>query len=382
MEWYIRLAETGLIPDFLLRIGIRRILHSRLKEFRRMDVEAEARYITDLADKFSRGPIAVTPERANEQHYELPPEFFELFLGKYRKYSSGFWPELHGGKDEEDAGPSGRGEGVGVRDEILPTRSDCINPSPVRPSLADALDASEEAMLDLTVRRARIEDGDRILDLGCGWGSFSLYAAERFPASRITAVSGSKYQIEHINREAVRRGLDNVRAELSDINDFHPRERFDRVVSVEMFEHMKNYRELFGRIAGWLEPGGRLFVHIFSHIRYSFEYPDDGSWMARTFFTGGTMPSDHLLLYFSDDFAAETHWRVSGRHYRKTLRAWLEKYDRNRSRILPILESVYGPAAAKRWFVYWRLFLMGCEETFGLGGGNEFIVSHYLFRKG
>ena len=289
-------------------------------------------------------------DRANEQHYELPPEFFGLFLGKYRKYSSGYWP---------DSSPAGH------RDIALDA----------------ALDASESAMLELTVRRAQIADGQCILDLGCGWGSFCLYAAENFPASQFTAVSGSKDQIAYIRSEANRRGLKNIRAELSDVGDYRPAKRFDRVVSVEMFEHMKNYRKLFSRIAEWLEPEGKLFVHIFSHVRYPFEYPEDGSWMARTFFTGGTMPSDQLLFYFADDFAAEQHWRVSGLHYRKTLRAWLTRYDRNRSRILPILESVYGPGKAKRWLVYWRLFLIGCEETFGLNGGNEFIVSHYLFSK-
>jgi cyclopropane-fatty-acyl-phospholipid synthase len=354
MEWYIRITETGLVPDFLVRIGIRRLLKQTLREVHSMDIEEEGEYLMRLVRKFSAGPIALSVERANEQHYELPPEFFRRFLGRRMKYSSGYWSGDHSlrlGRERK------------------------------RNKLTAGLDEAEAAMLELTSRRAEVGDGQRILDLGCGWGAVSLYLAQAYPHARITAVSGSRYQIDYIREQAREQGYTNLEAIACDINDFQPKDRFDRIISVEMFEHMKNYRELLQRICSWLEPGGKLFVHLFSHHRYCYEYPDTGSWMARTFFTGGTMPSDYLLLYFHSGLTLEGHWRVSGDHYRKTLRAWLDRYDRNRRHIMPILESAYGTKEAKRWFIYWRLFLMACEETFGLRDGNEYLVSHYLFEK-
>ncbi len=335
-EWYLGLVETGLIPDRLLRIGIRRLLKKDLRQSRSMGVEEYGAYCREKVEQFSQGPIAVKTEKANEQHYEVPPEFFLSALGPRMKYSAGCWP------------------------------------SP-KTSLAE----SEEAMLELTCRRGEIEDGMKLLDLGCGWGAFSLYAAETYPKADILAVSGSKDQARYIEGEIERRGLSNLRVITSDINDFAPDEKFDRVVSVEMFEHMKNYRELMRRISQWLNPKGKLFVHIFSHREFCYEYTK--GWMARTFFSGGTMPSDHLLLYFQEHLTLRQHWRINGNHYRRTLRAWLDRLDAHRKTVEPILKETYGPREAARWRIYWRLFFMACEETFALGGGNEYIVSHYLF---
>ncbi len=353
MEWYIRLVETGLIPDWLIRLGIRRLLANHLKIYRTMSVEEWAERFSRIRETFSNGPIAVAVEKANEQHYELPPDFFTLFLGPHMKYSCGYWTERANSPTETTPGAKGTG--------------------------STGLAGSEEAMLELTCSRAQVEDGQTILDLGCGWGALGLYIAEQFPNSVVVTVSGSKDQAGYINGQKEHRGITNLTTRTADINDFHPEQKFDRIISVEMFEHMKNYRELTARVADWLKPGGKLFVHIFSHREFCYEYTD--SWMARTFFSGGTMPSDDLLLYFQEQLHIEKHWRVSGLHYKKTLRAWLDRFDGNRGRIMPVLVRAYGEKDAARWRVYWRLFFMACEETFGLDGGNEYIVSHYLFGK-
>lgn len=337
-EWYLDLVESGLLPDWVLRMGIRRLLTSELKTFRRMGVEDYSRYFLEKIDQFSRGPLAVQTEKANEQHYEIPPEFFLAVLGPRMKYSGGYWP-----------------------------------------SPETTLAESEEAMLELTCRRAEVEDGMKILDLGCGWGALSLYAAEKYPAAEILAVSGSKGQARYIEGEIQKRNLPNLHVVTSDINDFSPRDTFHRVISVEMFEHMKNYRKLLKRISRWLLPGGKLFVHIFSHREYCYEYTQ--GWMARTFFSGGTMPSDSLLLHFQEDLSLRKHWRINGHHYGRTLRAWLNRMDTNRKKVQPILKETYGPRDAARWRIYWRLFFMACQETFELAGGNEYIISHYLFER-
>ena len=238
-------------------------------------------------------------------------------------------------------------------------------------------------MLALTCTRAELADGQEVLELGCGWGSLSLFMAAHYPKSRITAVSNSRTQKAYIDEQARQRGLQNLRVITADMNEFQAEGTFHRVVSVEMFEHMRNYEKLMERIARWLEPGGKLFVHIFTHkeLAYLFEVKDDTDWMSKYFFTGGIMPSDSLLLYFQRDLSIEQHWRVSGGHYQKTAEAWLANMDGRREQILPLFEETYGADQAVKWWSYWRIFFMSCAELWGFRGGTEWFVSHYLFSK-
>jgi cyclopropane-fatty-acyl-phospholipid synthase len=245
------------------------------------------------------------------------------------------------------------------------------------------LDEAEECMLALTCERAGLANGQQILELGCGWGSLSLWMAEHFPGARITAVSNSRTQKQHIDAMAAARGLTNLEIITQDMNVFTIDRQFDRVVSVEMFEHMKNYQLLLRKVAGWLVPGGRLFVHIFTHRELAYHYEDKGpdDWMTRYFFAGGQMPSDDLLLYFQDDLRIENHWCVSGTHYQRTAEAWLENMDANKAEIWPLFEKTYGPDQARKWWVYWRVFYMACAELWGYDKGNQWHVSHYRFQK-
>ncbi len=337
------LLAKNLLPDAAIRIGIRNLLAKKLREEDRGDVEKQQAALLDFIADLDQRPIAIKTDEANEQHYEVPTEFFQHCLGPRLKYSSGYWPR-------EDT------------------------------TFAE----SEEAMLALTCERADLADGQHILELGCGWGSLTLWMAEKFPNARITGVSNSRTQREFIEGEAARRGLGNVTILTVNMNTFEAgAEAIDRVVSVEMFEHMKNYRRLMAKVASWLKPDGRLFVHIFTHrdFAYHFEGKDPSDWITRYFFEGGTMPSDHLLLYFQDDLKIERHWRVSGMHYQRTSEAWLQNMDRNDAAIRPLLEKTYGAEQAAKWRAYWRVFYMSCAELWGYRGGSEWIVSHYRFRK-
>ena len=337
----IELAEKGIIPDFFIRQGIVRNCENRLNNENVSNTEKVSSRKQSWIQQMKESPVALVPEKANEQHYEVPPAFFEKVLGKHLKYSSGYWPD-------------------GV----------------------NSLDDSEESMLELSFKRAQFKDGDSILELGCGWGSLTCYMASKLPNSKITAVSNSKDQKEHILNRCKNQGLGNIEVITADMNDFETENNYDRVVSIEMFEHMRNYKKLLSKISSWLNDGGKLFIHIFTHqsVVYPFENQGEADWMAREFFSGGMMPSHDLLLHFQDDLIIEDVWRISGTHYEKTSLAWVNKMDANKDSVMKIFSETYGDDA-KLWFQRWRIFFMSCEKLFGYNNGSEWGVSHYRFSK-
>lgn len=341
--WYNSLLEKNRIPDALIRIGIRSLLKQRLKDERKENAEAQQAHLMSLIEELKATPgIAINTQEANEQHYEVPTEFYTYCLGKHLKYSSGYW----------------------------------------NPGVTD-IDTSEKDMLELTCQRAELRDGQQVLELGCGWGSLSLFMAAKYPGSTFTVLSNSRTQKLHIDEQAKLRGISNLTVITNNINEFKLNQTFDRVVSVEMFEHMRNYQTLMKLVADMLKPDGKLFVHIFTHkeVAYKFEVVDETDWMSKYFFTGGIMPSDDLLLYFNEQLCIEKHWHVSGIHYSKTSEAWLSNMDRHKAEIMPLFEKTYGKEQAVKWWVYWRLFYMACAELWGYNNGEEWIVSHYLFTK-
>lgn len=342
MKKLMELADLGWLPDQLIRFGIRRLDKKRLQAEARRNSEDNGNVLKRFIENMRHSPIALQPRKPNEQHYEIPPAFFQRVLGKHLKYSGCYWPQ-------------------GVMN----------------------LDEAEEKMLLLTCERAQLHDGMEILELGCGWGSLCLWIARHYPNSQILAVTNSRLQEAFIRSKIAAEKLNNIRVITADMNDFLPDRQFDRVVSVEMFEHMRNWPLLLHRISCWLKPEGRLFLHIFTHRRFTYSYDaeDDENWMGKYFFSGGVMPSDELLFYFLDHLTVDQHWHVNGLHYSKTAEAWLENLKRNRTHILPIMQDVYGPQDAERWLQRWRIFFMACAELWGYGNGQEWLVSHYLLNK-
>lgn len=340
--WYDFFLENNKLPDAALRIGIRKLLKQRLKDETLGDAELQQQKLNDLIAELKSSPIAINTADANAQHYELPTAFFKYCLGKNLKYSSAYFKP-------------------GVK----------------------SLDTAEADMLALTCARAELADGQDVLELGCGWGSLSLYMAAKFPNSSFTVVSNSATQKAFIDETARQREIQNLTVLTSDMNSFTIADTFDRVVSVEMFEHMRNYQLLLGKVASFLKPEGKLFVHIFTHLNlaYKYEVKDETDWMSKYFFTGGIMPSNYLLFYFNQHLRVSKHWVVNGQHYAKTAEAWLTNMDRHQKEIMPLLEETYGKGDAVKWWVYWRLFYMACAELFNYRQGNEWMVSHYLFEK-
>jgi cyclopropane-fatty-acyl-phospholipid synthase len=342
----IKFAERGLLPDALVRAGIRNLTKTRLEEISADNCEAGMAHLTRFIVAMNCAKIAEVPELANAQHYEVPAEFFHYCLGAQRKYSGCFW---------------------------LPDTQ----------NLAEA----ENLALSQTCDHADLRDGQHILELGCGWGSLSLYMAARFPNAQITGVSNSNSQREHIMAVAKTRGLTNLNIITADMNQFAAPEQYDRVISVEMFEHMRNWQLLYRKVASWLKPQGKFFKHIFVHRNtpYLFEVQaendQDDNWMSQHFFSGGMMPSDDLPLHFQDNLKLMQRWRWDGTHYEKTANAWLQNMDKNAAHITPILAASYGEQNVEMWRNRWRIFFMACAELFGYNQGQEWWVTHYLFEK-
>jgi cyclopropane-fatty-acyl-phospholipid synthase len=338
----LKLAEKGLLPDIFIRKGIQKLCQIRLDEIEDSDCESAQSALIQFFEQMQTADIAPLPEKANTQHYEVAADFYQYCLGAQRKYSSCYW------SDE-----------------------------------TKTLDEAEHLALSKTCIHALIQDGQQILELGCGWGSLTLWMARHYPNASITGVSNSASQREYILQQASLLGLANLNIITADMNVFDTEQSFDRIVSVEMFEHMRNYQVLYAKVARWLKPNGLFFKHIFvhRHAPYTFDVKSDDDWMSQYFFSGGMMPSDDLPLYFQDDLKIIDKWRWSGSHYAKTANAWLDNMDQNRAALTPVLQDIYGVADAEIWRQRWRIFFMACAELFAYNHGQTWWVSHYLFAK-
>ena len=336
-------AERGWLPDTALRWGMRRLCAQRLEEESEEGLQAQSERFSRRIAELSSSPLALHVDAANRQHYEVPAAFFQACLGHRLKYSSCYYR-----------------------------------------TGTETLDQAEDAMLELYGQRAGLANGQHILELGCGWGSLTLWMAEHYPDARITAVSNSHSQRQHILAQCKSRGFANVEVLTIDVNQLQlPSATFDRCVSVEMFEHIRNYERLLGRISRWLKPDGALFVHIFAHRThmYPFETLGEDNWMGRHFFTGGLMPAADTLLHFQRDMQLQQRWLLDGRHYQRTANHWLQRQDAAREQVMPLLVQTYGSdAAARIWWQRWRMFWMACAELFGYDDGQQWLVAHYLFR--
>lgn len=338
----IGLMESGTLPDAVIRAGIRKLCKQRLVDEHVNNIEAQGKQYNQFLEELRRSDIAIKTDKANEQHYEVPADFYNLALGEHLKYSSCLWLE-----DTQD------------------------------------LSTAEQNMLELYTERGEFEDGQKILELGCGWGSLTLYLAEKYPNSSITALSNSSSQRAFILSRAEQRGLKNVDVITVDINEFNTEDTFDRIVSIEMFEHVRNYQQLFKRMEQWLADSGKCFIHIFCHryLMYPFEEEGDDNWMGKYFFSGGQMPAADTFLNFQEGLVLDKRWLLSGQHYEKTSNAWLANTDHNKEAILTLFQKVYGDTEGKVWLQRWRIFFMSCAELFGLNNGNEWLVAHYRFTK-
>jgi cyclopropane-fatty-acyl-phospholipid synthase len=339
----IQWAEKGALPDALVRAGIRKLLRQRLSE-QPPSEEASQDSIRKFLDQMAAAPIALKTDLSRKQHYEVAPEFFQHCLGPHLKYSCCWYDERH-----------------------------------------VSLGQAEEAMLELTCERAQLADGQNILELGCGWGSLSLRMAKKYPHSKITAVSHSKDQRLFIESQREKRGLHNLHVITCDMNDFAAEaSSFDRVVSVEMFEHMRNYSALLKRVASWMKPEALMFIHIFCHRRFAYLFEEEGedNWMGKYFFSGGMMPSRDLLFYINQDLQVADHWVVNGMHYSRTCEDWLKNLDSRRTEVQKVFERDMSAEQAQVWIQRWRIFFMSCSELFRFHQGNEWFVGHYLLKKG
>jgi cyclopropane-fatty-acyl-phospholipid synthase len=340
--YLIRIAETGRLNDRFIRFGIRTLLRQRLGEIKKIASPNLTAYKSEFIDMMSNSSVAIKTDLANEQHYEVTSEFFKVTLGKHLKYSCCFYDK----KNSE-------------------------------------LDEAEKRAIEITLERAQLMDGQDILELGCGWGSLSLYMAQQYPNSNITAISNSSSQKDFIDQEVEKLSLQNLKVITADMSSFQIDKQFDRIISVEMFEHMRNYRVLYERISRWLKPEGLFFKHIFTHrdTPYQFQVKSDSDWMSRYFFSGGMMPSADLPSYFNEHLELVNQWQWNGWHYARTCDDWLKKTDQHKSKIISLFNETYGHDKAHIWFNRWRIFYMSCAELFAFNNGREWLVSHYLMRR-